>query len=711
MDHYLALLQQLQDAYATDTGLCLLVTDESGRWVTRPSGRTEWMRPLEDRTEAGRLSPEAAVLTESLYGLHRPMEYEFRPGIKLMAVPIPGREPLRHYIWAAFFTDSRARLLLQSYYEGEESEGDLYRELRDSVPELNGERKRQLSAKLEAMAATTGRLMETETEERSGRRQLAALREIASGFDRSEIRLKDSLQPFFAAGQGLDFVGYAVKQDETHYKVAEVLGAGFSLIGSSFALGEGFLGQTAATRQPGRWGRVGRDPRILFFRQNNVAVKSLFSYPLIRDGDVAGVLFGGSRKLEDLPDELFEFGQTLCSFLNAQFALGKLRQENNDHFLRLSMLMEIGRTVTLVQDPKRVMFILIDMSLSLVEGPFAAALLTRAEGKAQMVSRGLAQQQVEAYIRELAERYEAYEPEDPFFGKAALAEFQGTPVLECPLVYRYELLGVLLVGLRQRGEHEQYRDFVQSLAIAGSGALHRIREDERPRGYEAPALLHRAIQRWDPQEYECTITARDLAAEFARSRGLGERDQRLAGEACMLAGYEPGMVRDVVEPDLLAVLEEVKRLVSPDTESGPADSTAGESGPIAALALEHVQPERMLREGAVARELREAFSAFLIRKETVDFEVMLGESAAARDEPGLRGDPLQAIRDLHALSSREQEVLSLVATGASNRDVAETLFISEHTVKNHMTNIFHKLGVNDRSQLIAMVYQLGFNHS
>jgi DNA-binding NarL/FixJ family response regulator len=50
------------------------------------------------------------------------------------------------------------------------------------------------------------------------------------------------------------------------------------------------------------------------------------------------------------------------------------------------------------------------------------------------------------------------------------------------------------------------------------------------------------------------------------------------------------------------------------------------------------------------------------------------------------------------LTRREFDVLSLVAHGESNRAIAKKLFISEKTVKNHLTNIFQKLGVEDRTQ-------------
>lgn len=53
---------------------------------------------------------------------------------------------------------------------------------------------------------------------------------------------------------------------------------------------------------------------------------------------------------------------------------------------------------------------------------------------------------------------------------------------------------------------------------------------------------------------------------------------------------------------------------------------------------------------------------------------------------------------LRDLTLREQEVLSLIARGYSNKEIAKTLFLSEKTVKNHVYNIFRKIQVADRTQ-------------
>jgi DNA-binding NarL/FixJ family response regulator len=60
-----------------------------------------------------------------------------------------------------------------------------------------------------------------------------------------------------------------------------------------------------------------------------------------------------------------------------------------------------------------------------------------------------------------------------------------------------------------------------------------------------------------------------------------------------------------------------------------------------------------------------------------------------------------------SLSAREREVLGLVARGTSNREIARVLFISEATVKTHLTHLYAKLGVKDRAAAVATAYDRG----
>lgn len=75
--------------------------------------------------------------------------------------------------------------------------------------------------------------------------------------------------------------------------------------------------------------------------------------------------------------------------------------------------------------------------------------------------------------------------------------------------------------------------------------------------------------------------------------------------------------------------------------------------------------------------------------------------AAARDLLGRTSAPPEvAGPDLSVLSLREAEVARAVVAGKSNKEVADQLFISERTVKAHLSAVFEKLGVRDRLQLV-----------
>ncbi|MGG0720073.1 response regulator transcription factor [Robertmurraya massiliosenegalensis] len=65
-------------------------------------------------------------------------------------------------------------------------------------------------------------------------------------------------------------------------------------------------------------------------------------------------------------------------------------------------------------------------------------------------------------------------------------------------------------------------------------------------------------------------------------------------------------------------------------------------------------------------------------------------------------------RPLHLLTRRECEVLQLLADGKSNRGIGEALFISEKTVKNHVSNILQKMNVNDRTQAVVEAIKNGW---
>jgi DNA-binding NarL/FixJ family response regulator len=71
------------------------------------------------------------------------------------------------------------------------------------------------------------------------------------------------------------------------------------------------------------------------------------------------------------------------------------------------------------------------------------------------------------------------------------------------------------------------------------------------------------------------------------------------------------------------------------------------------------------------------------------------------------GVPLATPAELAVLTDREREVVTLVALGLSNDDIAERLFVSPLTAKTHVNRAMTKLGARDRAQLVVIAYQSG----
>jgi DNA-binding NarL/FixJ family response regulator len=116
-----------------------------------------------------------------------------------------------------------------------------------------------------------------------------------------------------------------------------------------------------------------------------------------------------------------------------------------------------------------------------------------------------------------------------------------------------------------------------------------------------------------------------------------------------------------------------------------------------AYCAKDIQPERLIQ---MVRDVNEG--SYVIGEAVYDLGGMEGWlESQIKDATKPYSDPGEPF---HPLSSREMEVLGCVTKGMSNKEIANDLGISHQTVKNHVTSILRKLGVEDRTQ--AAVYAL-----
>ena len=122
---------------------------------------------------------------------------------------------------------------------------------------------------------------------------------------------------------------------------------------------------------------------------------------------------------------------------------------------------------------------------------------------------------------------------------------------------------------------------------------------------------------------------------------------------------------------------------------------------------EHIFPA--IRAGALSYLLKDVGPAELadaVRK-AADGEAVLHPRVAARVVQELHGARQDIPNPFTELSDREFEVLRLIADGLNNAEIAETLVISEKTVKSHVSNILNKLHLADRTQAAVYAWREG----
>jgi two-component system response regulator DegU len=124
-------------------------------------------------------------------------------------------------------------------------------------------------------------------------------------------------------------------------------------------------------------------------------------------------------------------------------------------------------------------------------------------------------------------------------------------------------------------------------------------------------------------------------------------------------------------------------------------------------------------EAVIASAIRAGASGYLVKDCSTD-EIAEAVRLAADDEaalsPGLAASMLNEVRKLddavapeaeRAVTKREEEVLQLIADGCSTSEVAQQLYISQKTVKNHLASIYQKLDARDRTQAVLRAVRMG----
>ncbi|MGJ9457691.1 LuxR C-terminal-related transcriptional regulator [Oceanobacillus sp. CF4.6] len=705
MNENLELLEEVQSVYAAKYGFTIWLTDENEEIVLSPDGDNELCNELLN-LEKDNIFTKIKRSTQKAWSIHTPVFYDVFPGVYVLTTSISLENEKKYNLFAGLMIEDETQDLifeqLNAIYPDEDIQWEA---ILANTPLIT------ISAKQvwKDWMKKVGKLISQLLTEKTDRSIFALQNELFhQGVQERDRSITHLLHDFFHRKKVFEFLGLAEEQDNS-FVVTEVIGEGIdSFQGAQFSPGEGFLGRVLLTGEFAFWENIDKDPRSIFFKRHQFKPKSLLCYPIKQHDGSTKLLFGGNIHKEGFSSSELEIAKTFAIMLEAHSVINHLQSENDEQLRRLSSLIEISKLMVAAPDIKRIVYILVDIGLNLVEGTFSCLVLRDIKNeKVKLISRGKAKGNIGEYAKDVAKRFFDEDSREKQTSVVQVTE-NGDRVVECPLFNRGQVVGILSVGISKQSEAQlqEHINYLETLSIIGGVSLQLAGKEEDQYEEKQVNTLFRAIEQFDKEAYAEAENAANLAGKYAMHLGLDASVIKEIIHACQLSYYTPEFIRDIFpEKRIDMIVKEGKALMGSKTLPWEEASIGGQ---VFALAMMYSRsgsieaiPKQILGNGTV-----QTFITFIMESRVVEEEIDLDKLPIERKIDSVTS----TIKEMD-LSPREQEVLDLVIQGLNNKEIAQELYISGHTVKNHVTKIFQKLDVPDRAHAISKVYQLKYHSS
>jgi DNA-binding CsgD family transcriptional regulator len=669
-----------------------------------PSGLSEIVSLL---LENQRIPIEDSILRilDKVKGIHKPIVYETTRGFKLLVAPIKIKGQTLYYILAGVLVDEGTKGLVASRLSevGPLHEWEAWKCALNSTPTYGQERMEPILNLLEELAEMVGVILEQEGEAQkyASRLQLLNLLQLMDCGDPSWLQ---GALGVFVRVMELEFAGFACKTKGEQYTVTETVGfkEDASLQGASFFIGEGFLGQVGLTKQMGYWEKSDRDPRVSFFTNRGIEPKVIICYPIKYKDQLFALLFGGDSSMRELSEEIADMGALIANRLAADLYSLESECFNERSRIRIEALQDISQGVLGIKEKESFFQILIESIQRTVQTSFVCLVLKNQgeDGMSLYASSNRSKELYKAYAVNIATTYFG-EGRSGFsmFRKPVQRDWNGLELVDFPLVFEQRLLGVMGMLFDSEVKHKEYMPFLNAINGIVMTKLQMGSQVTPLSKADAITLLHQTLLIWKPEAFYKAIKVKELAQSFLKQLDGSLEDIEWIGQASLVSEYEPALLSSWIgESAILDLLQEVSRYRSGDFKN---DGIGTESCILIGKALfiviwyyEYGDKEWLLTLPFPLEEpLKRSFEYFLSTRAGVLAETQ----------------PQRSHESKGRFTPREEEILNHVLQGLNNLEIARKLFISTHTVKNHITKIYEKLGVVDRAQAISKMYQTALN--
>jgi response regulator RpfG family c-di-GMP phosphodiesterase/DNA-binding CsgD family transcriptional regulator len=650
--------------------------------------------------------------------------YDVYPGLKIAITPLPLKEPL--FLISGYFLSISDSIFLRTSLEHE-----LGRKLDDiefeSFPKLDEVKRDQITAELNRLQKYLLHFMDYVRYSDISKKYCKILTKLRSVFSElipfetkfsKAASLLQALSPF-------SVMGLAIPLSKNKYKVNYVYGNyGVKWMDYEFDAGEGFFGWVALMQNPGKWDDVTQDPRYYSIRQVCDTLKSLSLFPLVHGKENLGVLFFASEEAGLFTEDWMSFIQGIESNFKHELLLESYEAKMEYMSKKITILMGISQLLTTNIEPKRILNIVVDflMSIEGVDHSFGVILNDTKDQVQWLVGRGMSIDEIKSYCNDFLERQ--------------VNEFITDQQIAFPIQMNGQTKGWFYIGSKEKINRKDVIFTNTMVSVAGTVLTSCVSESRA--NYSPVDIVLPLIQFKDRQIYEHTQRVKGWVEMICSQLNVDDETRSLTVKAAEI--HEIGilvMTETNVKKLHSGNLDEhynagvrVLEILPPLQYLAPIIRNRHEfyngNGPLGLKNGEIPLPARILHvadefDTLVAQTDSSPDRIFKIISEMeqqkgkqYDPEVMEAFIHVMRRRFSVEVSNINLIErkldinsNLNTLSPRELEVISCMAKGLSNKEIASRLYISEHTVKNHISNIFQKLNLSDRTSVVSLAYQKG----
>lgn len=689
------ILQNLQESFAELTGLTITIVNRDGELQTNVS----WNRKSAEEQFGKFVAKE--ILSEfvsQFYSIKHTILLDTENGSKMILSPIKatGNEDwTTHFIIAGFIDKGENDNFLEEIPKFEYNLPFLPVEIN---PDYDTAKKVDQIKNMAETISAYYRMLEENNKMKSFSTIISEkINSINDGRSSTQSILEAAM-----VFDEIDFMGVALKTSKHRFTADTLTGHCSDMMnGYEFSLGEGIMGYSIAIQKHVFYEDISKDARKRVFQKLNMDVVSLYCYPLFENNEVIGLLFGGSTSRAIKETTYLHENLSICANLMTNH-LQKRRTEHkiNELQIEIELLTDTLIAFTSSKSLKKSLYLLIDIGMNLLEFEFTS-IIYRTDPKVNnldMLTRGLSDEEIQDYCHPLANELIRsdkllYSTNEWIRSKTSW----GIEVVEFPIMIDDSIYGMLSIGFDSTLDVESYMNSIRNLALASAAALKFQKEGREEISIEIYIeWIENILQHFRPKQYALAQQIKVTVSRFLLDIGVNKLS--IAEKMAVLSVCSREVTEKVItDGEFTHLMTEYFKVLDGCSEGDRLIETM-------AVVWTFFSNDRSFEPvfdlELVHDELKQQFAAFMKRQNSSDQRISVSEKKKQNVFKPLDLDL--------GLSKREEEVLSEMIKGYGNREIGSILFISEHTVKNHVTNILSKLGVSDRTQAIAKVYQLGY---